>query len=155
MNIKISTNVSDEYKEPSIIINAPAMTEEIQNIVQYISNVNGIPNKILANKNDEIYFIDLNKVICFFSKDKNNYVRIREGIYKIKYKLYELEENLSSKEFIRISKSCIINMNQVKCFDTSVLGTILVKMEDNSSEIVSKRNIPQIMKLLSERGNLK
>lgn len=155
MDIKINTNISNEFKEISITINAPELSEDIQKLIQYISNINTIPNQIVANKNNKIYFIDLKKVICFFSKDKHNYVRTPEGIYKIKYKLYELEDLLKQKNFIRISNSCIINITQVECFDTSILGTVLVKLKDNTQENVSKRNVSQIMKLLKERGNLK
>lgn len=155
MDIKINTNISNEFKEISVTINAPELSEDIQKLIQYISNINTIPNQIVANKNNKIYFIDLKKVICFFSKDKHNYVRTQEGIYKIKYKLYELEDLLKQKNFIRISNSCIININQVECFDTSILGTVLVKLKDDTQENVSKRNVSQIMKLLKERGNLK
>ena len=107
------------------------------------------------SENNKIYFIDLERVICFFSKDKYNYVRVKEGTYKIKQKLYELEDSLRGKDFIRISNSCLIHINQVECFDTSVLGTILVRLKDGTQETVSKRRVAQIMKLLRERGNLK
>ena len=46
-------------------------------------------------------------------------------------------------------------MNQIICFDTSILGTITVKMKDDTQEKVSKRNVSQIMKILKQRGNLK
>jgi len=155
MEIKINTNISNEFEKVLITVNAPELSDEVQNLVQYISTINTIPNQIVATKNNEIYFVDLEKVICFFSQDKSNYVRTKKDTYKIKYKLYELEELLKQKEFIRISNSCIINVKQVECFDTSILGTILVKLKDNTQEKVSKRNVPQIMKFLKERGNLK
>lgn len=155
MEFKIITNISNEFKEASITINAPELSDEIQNIIDYISNINTVPHQIMASKNNEIYFIDLDKAICFFSKDKYNYVRTHDGTYKVKYKLYELEELLKQKDFIRISNSCIINIQQVAYFDTSILGTILVKLKDNTQETVSKRNVSHIMKLLKERGNLK
>lgn len=153
MNIKINTNISSEIAETSVTINASKMTSEIQNIIKYISNINSIPNQIIASNNNEVYFIDLEKVMCFFSKDKYNYLRTTEGTYRIKYKLYELEEMFKQKDFVRISNSCIINIRQVKCFDTSILGTVLVNLNDNTQEIVSKRNIAQIMRLLKKRGN--
>ena len=149
MNIKIITNISSEFEEPAITIQAPKLTAEIQNLIDYISNINTIPTQIVGNQNNEIYFIDLENVICFFSKDKYNYARTEKGTYKIKYKLY------APKDFIRISNSCLINIHQVECFDTSILGTVLVKLKDQTQEVVSKRNVSQIMKLLRERGNLK
>lgn len=154
MKIKINTNISSEFKETTLTIDAPQLNDEIQNLIKYISNINIIPNQIVANKDNEIYFIDLDKIICFFSKDKHNYIRTKDGIYRLKYKLYELEELFNNKDFIRISKSCIININQVECFDTSILGTIIVKMKDGTQEIVSQRNVSRIMKLLNERRKI-
>ena len=155
MEIKINTNISSEFKEASITINAPELTKEIQNLIQYASHINEMQNQIMASENNKIYFIDLERVICFFSKDKYNYVRVKEGTYKIKQKLYELENSLRKKDFIRISNSCLIHINQVECFDTSVLGTILVRLKDGTQETVSKRRVAQIMRLLRERGSLK
>lgn len=155
MDIKINTNISSEYNGTSITINAPELSDEIQDLIKYISNINTIPNQVIGSKNNKIYFIDLEKIICFFSKDKYNYVRTQNDIYKVKHTLYELEDIFSQKGFIRISNSCIININQVECFDTSILGTLLVKLKDGTQETVSKRNVAQINKLLAERGNLK
>lgn len=153
MGIKIFTNISKEFKETILTITAPVLTEEIQGIIEYASN-SKVPSKIMANKNNEIYFIKIEDIICFFSQDKYNYIRTKDGIYRLKYKLYEIEEVFNSKDFIRISKSCIININQVKCFDTNTLGTLVVKLNDNTQEIVSKRNVSQIMKLLRERSKI-
>lgn len=155
MSIKINTNISSEFEETSITINAPELSTEVQNIIKYVSNINTIPTQIVANENNKIYFIDLERVICFFSKDKYNYVRVKEGTYKIRYKLYELEEIFKEKDFVRISNSCIINIRQVECFDIGMLGTILVKLKDNTQETVSKRNYAQVKKILKERGNIK
>lgn len=155
MKFKIETNISSSIREPYITINAPEFTEEIQDIINYITGIDSVPNQLLVTKNNEIYFIELNKIICFFSKNKCVYVRTKDDIYKIKYKLYELENIFNIKDFIRISNSCIINMNQIVCFDASILGTITVKMKDNTQETVSKRNVSQIMKILKQRGNLK
>lgn len=150
MNFKIITNISKKFKEIRVIIEAPEMTKNVQNIISTLSDAN-IPKQIVADKNNEIYFIDVNRIICFFSSDKINYVRTEDGDYRIKYKLYEIEELFSRANFVRISKSCIININQVNCFDTSIIGTIIVKFKNNTKENVSKRNIPSIMKLLNER----
>ncbi len=154
MNINVKTNISNKFKEIMIAIEAPKLTKEVQNIIDYASDLNPLPNQIIANKNNEIYFIELKDIICFFSKDKYIYIRTKNDEYRVKYKLYEIEEKLDKRIFIRISKSCIINMEQVECFDTSILGTIKVKLKDNTKEIVSKRNVSNVMKILYERGKI-
>ena len=60
--------------------------------------------------------IDYNDIMLFYSENRNNYCKTSNNeIYQIKSKLYELE-NL--KDFIRISKKCIVNINFIKCFNT-------------------------------------
>lgn len=154
MNINVKTNISNKFKEIMIAIEAPKLTKEVQNIIDYASDLSPLPNQIVANKNNEIYFIELKDIICFFSKDKYIYIRTKNDEYRVKYKLYEIEEKLDKRSFIRISKSCIINMEQAECFDTSILGTIKVKLKDNTKEIVSKRNVSNVMKILNERGKI-
>ena len=73
MDIKINTNISKEFKETSITINAPELTDEIHNIVKYVSNVNDNNDQIVGNKNNEIYFINLNDITCFYSKFHYSY----------------------------------------------------------------------------------
>lgn len=113
MEIKINTNISEEFSNITININAPKITEEVENIIRQISNINSIPNQVIGYINNEIYFIELKDVICFFSKDKYVFARTKDNSYKIKYKLYELNEIFEQKDFIRISNSCIININKI------------------------------------------
>lgn len=62
--------------------------------------------------------------------------------------MYELE-NMDRKHFIRISKSCIININYVESFDLTYVGNITVKLENGLIENVSKRKIPDVMHFLN------
>ena len=102
-------------------------------------------------QNNDIFIINISDVIVFFSEEKNNFCKTKDGVYKIKEKLYYLEEVLPEKYFIRISNSAIININHVKCFNTSLIGKIIVKFKDGSEEIVSKRRTSEIMKFLKTR----
>ena len=152
MGINIITNISEKFKETKITIEAPNLSKEVQNFINYVENSNGQPSQIIASKDNKIHFIELKNIICFFSEDKYNYLRTKEDTYKIKYKLYELEELLNTQKFIRISKSCIINIEQVKYFNIGILNTIIVELKDNTKETVTKKYFKQIMNLLKERG---
>ena len=151
MKVEIKANILKDVENIRITIDAPELTEEVQNIIDYISNISKKQSQIIADKDNKIYILELKDVICFFSKDKYNYVRTVNGIYRIKMKLYELEEVLDKNDFIKISNSCIVNINQVECFDISILGTIVVKLKDDTKENVSKRNIKKVKQMLKER----
>lgn len=148
MEIKVNTNISNKFQNVEIQINAPERNEEVKRIEENITNYKRIIRKIVGKQNNSYFILDINKVIKFYSEEKNNYCRTKEGEFKIKEQLYYLEEVLPEKEFIRISNSVIINVEKVKCFNTDTLGKIIVELKDGSKEEVSKRKNSDIMKFL-------
>ena len=153
MDIKVRTNISNEFKDIEVCINAPEKNEEVQRLEnELLAKASKSIQQIIAMQNNDIFIINVVDVIVFFSEEKNNFCRTKDGIYKIKEKLYYLEEVLSTKNFIRISNSAIINVNHVKCFNTSIIGKIIVKFKDGNEESVSKRRTSEIMKFLKDRS---
>ena len=154
MNIKVRTNISNEFKDIEVCINAPERTPEVQMLEnQLLSKSTKSIQQIIAMQNNDIFIINTSDITLFFSEEKNNFCKTKDGIYKIKEKLYYLEEMLPTKDFIRISNSAIININHVKCFNTSIIGKIIVKFKDGSEESVSKRRTSEIMRFLKDRSD--
>lgn len=152
MDIKVTTNISNKYKDIEVCINAPERNEEVQRLendllVKASKNI----QSVIGMQNNDIFLINVSEIIVFYGEDKNIFCRTKEGSYRVKEKMYYLEENLPNKDFIRISNSAIININQVKCFNTSIIGKIIVKFKDGTEENVSKRKTSEIMKFLKER----
>ena len=153
MDIKVRTNISNEFQDIEVCINAPERNEEVQMLEnELLSKSSKSIQQIIAMQNNDIFIINMSDVILFFSEEKNIFCKTKDGIYKIKEKLYYLEEKLSTKDFIRISNSAIININHVKCFNTSIIGKIIVKFKDGTEESVSKRKTAEIMKFLRNRS---
>ena len=152
MNIKVRTNISSEYNDIEIVLNAPEKTKqviEIENDLLRLSS-NTI-DKVIGMQGSDIFIIDVSDIITFYSEEKTNYCRTEKGSFKIKEKLYYLEENLPKKKFIRISNSVIVNIDKVKCFNTDIIGSILIKINDGTEEYVSKRRVSDVMKFLKDR----
>ncbi|MBQ8299189.1 MAG: LytTR family transcriptional regulator [Clostridia bacterium] len=137
--------------EIEILIKSPILDESVEKLALYISQYEkNNDSKVLVNCNNTIKEISYDDIICFYSDKKYNYCKIKDKDYKIKSKLYEVE-NLSSN-FIRISKGCIANYKHIKCFDISETGKIVVVFDDNSKEYVSRRKVKSIMNFLDERS---
>lgn len=82
---------------------------DINEFKEYINRYN--ERKVIVSQDNELLQINLQDIILFYSDKKYNYCKTKTGEYKIKNKLYELENY--SNDFIRISKSCIVNINHV------------------------------------------
>ena len=153
MDINVATNISKEFEKIEVKIQAPEMTDEVKTLVNTIMNISNSTSQIVGMKDNKIYLIKSDEIILFYSEGKNNYCRTQNGIFKIKEKLYELEEKLSKEYFVRISNSCIINLKYVDSFDTSIIGTIEVIFKDETKEYVSRRRIKEVMKKIRKWGN--
>lgn len=151
MDIKVRTNISNEFDSIEVIVNAPKLNNDVQDIVNNLLNTSNEITEVSAIRDNEIFIIKISDIIMFYSEDKDILCKTNEGIFKVKEKLYQLEDNLPQNSFIRISNSAIINVDHVKCFDVSILGQIIVKFKNNTYEYVSKRRVSEVMKFLKNR----
>ena len=152
MEINVHTNISKEFNNIEITINTPEKTEQVIEIENALLNLNsGNISEIIGMQGNNLYIINISDVIKFYSEDKKNYCNTKEGNFVIKEKLYFLEDNLPNDKFIRISNSVIVNIEKAKCFDTSILGSIIIIFKDNTQEYVSKRRVSSVMKFLKDR----
>lgn len=150
MNINIEKTIKKErlLNEINIKIETNKETKDIDKLIEYIENYNKM--KIVLDSNNELITINTNEILYFFSDKKYNYCKTTKKEYKIKSKLYELEK--MNIDFLRISKSCVVNIKQVKSFDLSESGKIVVKFYNGSQQIVSRRKIKEVMNYLEERS---
>ena len=153
MDIKV-TNLQDnslQENEIEVIVKSPNVNKVTSDLIEYIKQYNEKSNKtIMVNSDGIIKEISYDDIICFYSDKKYNYCRTKEQSYKIKSKLYEIEK--LDPNFIRISKACIVNSKQIKVCDLSETGQIVVVLNDDSREFVSRRKVKDIMEFLDERG---
>ena len=149
MKFNIEKNISNQLdkNEINIIIEGAPNNLEVDKIINYIEGYDRIKRYAIAGY--ELKNININDILYLYSDKKYNYCKTLEKEFKIKSKLYELEKmNLN---FLRISKSCVINIEQVKCFDLGETGKITVRFSDGSEQIVSRRKIKDVMNYLDER----
>lgn len=153
MKINLSSKINKYINndEINVIIEFSNQNDEIEKIIKYINDYKLNSNrKIILNKNYELLEIEFSDIILFYSDKKNNYCKTKDGEYKIKSKLYEIEK--MDINLIRISKSCIINVNHVENFYVGETGKITVRLDDKSEKTVSRRKLRDVMNYLDERS---
>ncbi len=147
--MKVKTYIDDE--EEIVIIHTHKRTplvNEIENLVLNEDQEIAVINYFGYLDND-IVSLSLNDITKFYIENDKLYVSSKNKKYLIKKRLYQIEEEVNNN-FIKINKSCIINKNHIKRFNTSWSGTLLVELDDNEIDYVSRRNI----KNLKERMGL-
>lgn len=144
LNIKIDKKV----EEPELLITTASMTDEVNRVVDFVNTLDAVATVISGMKDEKIELLDQEKIIRAYAEGGNVYAVTDNGRYKVRLRLYELEERLLSSEFVRISNSEIVNLKKVKSLDLSFVGTICMELSNGELCYVSRRNVSTIKKKL-------
>lgn len=144
--MKVEVKIDNSYKEPKVIIITDTITDEVNLIINKLSEKT--PQIILGNKNEKLELIEQSDLIRIYSNSGKVFAVTDKGEYIIKFRLYEIESLLNSTQFVRISNSEIINLKKVKHFDLNFTGTICVELIDDTKTYVSRRYVSKVKKTL-------
>ena len=98
-------------EETEIIVKCHEMDENMIKLIKLLKQKN---NKLNVYRDGKIHFIESEEVYYFESVDQKVFVYGKDDVYETKSKLYELEEELPSKNFFRATKSTILNISMIK-----------------------------------------
>ena len=147
MSIELEISLSKEYEKPKVIIKAPEMTTEIEQIISKIQNDN--QEKLIGFIDDEAFLLDKEEIENVYTENKD-WEKDISGIktYVIKKRVFELENMLNETNFVRISNSEIVNFKKVVSMDFKLTGTILLKLKSGTITYTSRRYIKKIKEYL-------
>lgn len=132
--------IIDKTKEESIVITVHEKTDKIKQIEDII---NSNKYQFLAYNQEEIVPININEVFAFFTNDSKVYVSLNDNELLIKERIYQVEELLDNS-FIKINQGCIVNINKVLKFDSSITGSIKVILKNGFSDYISRRELKNV-----------
>lgn len=143
MDIQIIEHIKETV---SVVIQCKKIDEEVNRLKTHIELFD---QKLHAKKDNKYYFINSAEVLYFESVDNRTFLYTSKDVMEIKQKLYELEEFLSDRDFIRISKSLIVNVNKIKSLKPEINRTVLVTMCNGECLHISRKYVRAVKKLLS------
>lgn len=148
--MKIKAQIDPKYEDLEIHICNREMNQQVSKMLEEL-------NHIFA---DQLIGIDEKGERCilapgmfhrFYAQGSKVFAQGEEGTYVIPKKLYELENELAASEFLRISKSEIINIRKIRRVDMNMVGTIKVIMIDETETYASRRNVTRLKKALEKK----
>lgn len=145
--MKIKYDIQDKYKEIEIHLCNNEKNSEIMSIREALINL--MEMKIKVVKEQESRLVATSQIIRIYSANKKVYVRTKDDYcYEVKDRIYTLEEQLKDKDFVRISNSELVNVNEIEKLDMSSAGTIKMHMKNGDVTYVSRRYVSKIKKVL-------
>lgn len=146
--MKIIVDVQEVYEETEIHVACKEVTPEIEKVV---SMIRMLDLQLTGKKGNEIFIINISDVLYIETVDRITFIYTSTDMYESNLKLYELEEQLEQTDFIRINKSCVINMKQILSLKADLNRRIKVTMSNQEQVIISR----QYAKIVKERLGVK
>ena len=147
--MKILTETDSRYEEIELHVCSNALTDDVRAIVGELHEIYdyNIPGTDEAGNKRMIRRAE---ILSAYSEGQRVIVLTTGGRYVVRKKLYELETELGDTNFIRISKSEIVNIRKIKSLDLSITGTIRLVMKTGYETYVSRRNVAKIKEKLTK-----
>lgn len=144
--MKVEVIIDEALDENKVTIYAKKYSKDIENIRDMLTD--RLLDKIVAFYDKEIFILSFDEIIRIFAQDGDVFVKANNKTYKVRLTLTELEKRLDKKQFIRISRSEIVNIDYINRLDLSFIGTIAVEFTNDEVSYVSRRRLKDFKKIL-------
>lgn len=134
--MKINIDIDGDCRETEVTIVCSGMSAELEKV---IASLRVLDYKITGVSGGQTYILDVDQILYIDTVDKKTFIYTKKDVYESPLRLYELEHQLSSRDFFRASKSSIINFSKIKSLKSDIGGKIIVFMENNEKLIVSRQ----------------
>lgn len=154
--MEVEIQIELERKIPKAVIYTGEVTEEINEAVkrlsgkvpQFLSGIS-VSKYSQAEKTSEVMqILEPDQIYRIYAGNQKIYAVTPQGEFRLKSRLYELEEQLKENMFVRISNSELVNLKKAEQFDLSLSGTICVQLKNGEKSYVSRRYVKKIKEIL-------
>lgn len=143
--MKITIETPKPHEEDEIIIRCHKVDEDLMRL---ICRLKGENSNVTAYRDRDIVKLSAKDIYYFESVDNKVFACCEKQVYEVKLKLYEVEETLSERDFIRISKSVIVNLNKIKSVSPMFNGRFEARLQNEEKIIISRQYVPALKKAL-------
>lgn len=136
----------------------PIESNDIKNILEKIKNFTASTKeeskKILGKRGDKLYLIDINDIYYIKADLDEVIIRIKEADAYVRRKIGDLETLLSGKNFFRIHRSYIVNVDKIKSMRSVEQSKLEISFEGISEIITSSKEGAKEFREYIERRSL-
>jgi len=141
MKIKIKT-VSQEVEE-SADLYIHEKDEAVDRLVEYLEQDLFRTVTLLCQREEKICRVPSPEIYLIETVNEKQVVHTKEETYETNRRLYELERLLPSN-FIRISKSVIMNIDKVRNYTPMLNGLMKVSMINSQVTYISRKYLKEV-----------
>lgn len=147
--MKIRIEVLEDLGEDEVVIRCKSIDDTVRRIQHAVQTQAAIRPAIAFFKEEQEFYFPLDEVLFFETENELVYAHTANDAYRIKHRLYELEE-LLPRYFVRAAKATIVNTLQIYSITRDITASSKVCFKNTHKQIYASRHY---YKLLRERLN--
>ncbi|MBQ7775680.1 MAG: LytTR family transcriptional regulator DNA-binding domain-containing protein [Lachnospiraceae bacterium] len=143
--MKITIEVPKPGEEDEIIVRCAALDDKLMNLIYSLKSDQ---DKLTGYVEDKIVKLAPKDIYYFESVDNKVFAYTAKGMYEIHKKLYEIETEYAHTDFLRISKSSIVNVAKIAYLKPIFNGRFEAKLKNEEKIIISRQYVLELKKKL-------
>jgi len=124
-------------EEEEILVKCRNLSPEIVQLLNKLKT----QGLLIAHIDNEIHRLYPSDVFYVEAVNNKTFLYGEACVYESKLKLYELEELLNANDFLRVSKSLIVNLNKLKSFAPALSGRLEATMANGERVTISRQYV--------------
>lgn len=152
--MKVRIELCDDGSPDEVIIRCGRVDDTVQKIQQYIQDCAAQAISLTFYKDQQEFYFPVEQVLFFETEGEHIVAHTEKDAYRIKHRLYELEE-LLPRYFLRASKSTILNSRRVYSITKNLTASSLVTFRNTHKHVyVSRKYYQQLRQLIRKEESL-
>lgn len=143
--MKITIETPQPGEEDEIIIRCAAIDD---GIMEFIYALKTGREKLTAYSDKGIAMLPPKDIYYFESVDNKVFAYCQNEVFEVRKKLYELEKDYSKNDFLRISKSTIVNLSKISYLTPIFNGRFEAILKNGEKTIISRQYVAALKKQL-------
>ncbi|MBD5466406.1 MAG: LytTR family transcriptional regulator [Lachnospiraceae bacterium] len=144
--MEIKTRQVDD-KPLTIIIEYPILDTKTKRLIK---KMEALDFMVSGNSKGKIFQVHISDIYYMESVERKTFLYTKDEIYMTDKKLYELEEMLRGTGIIRISKSCLMNMDMLYSIRQLMNSQLEATLLNGEKLIVARTYLKNIKNILKE-----
>ena len=139
--MKITIETPKEGEEDEIIVRCASLDDRL---MRFIAALKTEGTALTGYLDDKIVKLAPKDVFYFESVDNRVFAYAGKGVYEVHKKLYEIEEEYAYTDFLRISKSAIVNVAKIAYIRPMLNGRFEAKLKNDEKIIISRQYVIEL-----------
>lgn len=143
MDVKISK--IPEAETELVDIRCHEETESVREIADFVRSRQGMLSGTLEGRQ---YAVAVSKIMYIESVDNRTFIYTESKVYESKQRIYELEDILKPKHYLRVSKAALVNLMKISSVKPALGGRFSAVLSNGEEIIISRKYVADLKKTL-------